>query len=201
VEARPFFPVMRRRTGSMLSGLVGSGVDSAALMLGVDRGRLRAEFAAMRVGSRVVLCGLLIFITCAVAATIAILVGMASSASLPGDVGEPNGRDVATSAPRNYDVIVARPVFSRSRQPAAAPTETMSAAVVDRQINLRGVFINGAVAKAYMLSPQTPLGVWRKRGEEFEGWRVEDVAPDRVTLTSQAERMIVPLTVAGAGGR
>jgi len=185
----------------MLSGLAAAGIDSAALMLGVDKGRLRAEVAAMRAGSRVVLCALLIFITCAVAATFVILVSLASSASLPADVGEQNGSDVATSAPRNDDAIVARPVFSKSRQPAAAPTETIRAAVVDRQINLRGVFINGTVAKAYMLSPQTPLGAWRKRGEDFEGWRVENVAPDRVTLTSQAERMVVPLTVAGAGGR
>lgn len=195
--ARPFFPVMRRQAGSMLSGLAASGIDSAALMLGVDRGRLRAELAAMRAGSRVVLCSLLIFITCVAAATLVILVSLASSASLPTDVAEQNGSDLAASAPRNYDVIVARPLFSRSRQPAAAPTETIRAAVVDRQINLRGVFINGAVAKAFMLSPQTPLGAWRKRGEEFEGWRVDSVAPDRVTLTSQAERMIVPLTVAG----
>jgi hypothetical protein len=181
----------------MLSGLATSAIDSVALMLGVDRGRLRAEFASMRASSRMVLCGLLIFITCTAAATFAILVSIATSASLPVDVGQQNGGDVATSVPRSYDVIVARPLFSRSRQPAAAPTETMRTAVVDRQINLRGVFINGTVAKAYMLSPQTPLGAWRKRGEEFEGWRVENVAPDRVTLTSQAERMVVPLTVAG----
>ena len=201
MAVRSLFPAARRGTGMMLSGLFTSGIDSVALMLGVDKGRLRTELAAMRAGSRIVLLGLLIFIALVAAGTFAILVGIASSASVTSDVTEQVEIEPAAGAQRNYDAIVARPLFSRSRQPVAAPSETMRAAVVDRQISLRGVFLNGAVAKAFMLSPQTPLGAWRKRGEEFDGWRVEDVARDRVMLTSQAERMIVPLTVAGAGNR
>lgn len=195
-------PTVRRLRRGMLSGLGTFGIDSIALMLGVDTGRLRAELSNMRTASRMALFGLLIFIVCAIAGTASALIGIATSASVSVDTAEQAASDAATRVQRSYDAIVTRPLFSRSRQPAAAPVDSMGGgAVVDRQISLRGVFINGAMAKAFMLSPQTPLGVWRKRGEDFEGWRVEDVARDHVTLTSQAERLIVPLTIAGAGGR
>jgi len=58
---------------------------------------------------------------------------------------------------------------------------------------LKGVFINGASAKAFLTSTQNPLGVWVAVNEEIAGWRVVTIQPDQVLLDAQNEKLVIPL--------
>jgi hypothetical protein len=68
---------------------------------------------------------------------------------------------------------------------------------VDRGITLKGVFINGPEAKAFLISTQNPLGAWSQAGEEIAGWRIVAIEPDQVTLEGHHEKLIVPSSVRG----
>jgi hypothetical protein len=101
-----------------------------------------------------------------------------------------------------FDNIVQRPLFSRNRQgvtvaavPVLAPPPTAS--TLDQGVTVKGVFISGALAKAFMLSSQSPLGVWVQAGEEITGRRVVAVEPDHVTLDGQGEKLVVQLDAGG----
>ena len=62
-------------------------------------------------------------------------------------------------------------------------------------ITLKGVFINGTQAKAFMISTQNPLGAWIQPGEEIAGWRLVAIEPDQVTLEGHNETLVVPSSV------
>jgi hypothetical protein len=100
-----------------------------------------------------------------------------------------------------FENILQRPLFSRSRQAAAATVSTLPSLPVpvtlDQNITLRGVFMNGALAKAFLTSAQNPLGVWVQANEEIAGWRVVAVKQDQVLLDAQNEKLVIPLTVNG----
>jgi hypothetical protein len=77
---------------------------------------------------------------------------------------------------------------------AAAPT----AVTLEQDITLKGVFMNGALAKAFVLSPQNQLGVWVQAGEEISGWKVLGVQPGYVLLEGQGEKRTVQLHAGSA---
>jgi hypothetical protein len=99
-----------------------------------------------------------------------------------------------------FENILLRPLFSRSRQAAVAPTVSASPSLpvtLDQGITLKGVFINGAMAKAFLTSAQNPVGVWVQVDEEIAGWRVVAVKPDQVLLDAQNEKLVIPLSING----
>jgi hypothetical protein len=80
---------------------------------------------------------------------------------------------------------------------ASAPVPPPQPSGLDQNITLKGVFIGGGLAKAFLISSQNPLGVWVQPSEEIAGWRVVAVQPDQVQLSGQGENLIVPLSVGG----
>jgi hypothetical protein len=68
---------------------------------------------------------------------------------------------------------------------------------LDQGITLKGVFINGELAKAFLISAQNPLGTWVEANAEIEGWRVVAIKPDEVVLDGQNQKLVVPLHVSG----
>lgn len=99
--------------------------------------------------------------------------------------------------------ILQRPLFSRSRQAAvvAAPLPIGDAPVppartmLDPSVALRGVFMNGERAKAFLTSSDNPVGVWIALNEQWSGWRLSEVKPNEVVLEADGERQTLQLTV------
>jgi hypothetical protein len=100
-----------------------------------------------------------------------------------------------------YENIIQRPLFSRSRHAAvvAAPMLPAPPAPVqlDQNFSLKGVFINGPKAKAFLITSQDPAGVWVQPNEEIAGWRVVAIKPDQVVLDGQNQKLVVPLSING----
>jgi len=69
--------------------------------------------------------------------------------------------------------------------------------MLDQNIILKGVFMSGAVAKAFLISAQNPLGVWAQVNDEVAGWRVLAVKPGEVLLEAQNENLVIPLQING----
>jgi len=114
----------------------------------------------------------------------------------PPTSGEPGREHRVTS---NFDNILLRPLFSRSRQivdavPIQVAAPSPPAPLVDSEITLKGVFMNGSSASAFLLSPGTPLGTWVRTDEEFSGWKVVAVWPDQVQLKGESETRTVLLS-------
>jgi hypothetical protein len=160
-----------------------------------------AEISALRPATRVLLAGFSGWIVLVFLVTVVAVVSVEMSAvSLPEWLGVPSSgsRGAAARPPASFDNIVQRPLFSRSRQGAApvtapvlaaAPTPTM----LDQDITLKGVFISGRVAKAFLLSSQNPLGIWVQADEELFGWKVVSILPDEVILQAQGQKRTVQL--------
>ena len=164
------------------------------------------ELAALRPATRGLITGLSGWIALVGLVTVMAVVWVQVSAmSLPEWFGtsSPVTRGAGGRSQAGFDNIVQRPLFSRNRQgvtvaavPVLAPPPTAS--TLDQGVTLKGVFISGALAKAFMLSSQNPLGLWVQAGEEIAGWRVVAVEPDRVILDGQGEKLIVQLYAGGA---
>lgn len=99
--------------------------------------------------------------------------------SLPASVG-----NVASRRPiEAYRLIVASPVFFKSREPYVspppAPPPVLMAApspvVVDPGLVLGGVMIKSGVRKAYVYSRAGAGGTWTAEGEEFMGWKIRSI--------------------------
>lgn len=102
---------------------------------------------------------------------------------------------------KTYEHVVERPLFSRNRQGSVAVADSPIAAVapappaLDQGIILRGVYINGISAKAFLTSPQNPVGSWVNVNGEISGWRLVDVKPQQVMLEGQGEKLALKLNV------
>jgi hypothetical protein len=186
----------RRWVVSRIAGLLGRS-DIPAL----------GEVAALRPATRVLIAGLSGWIALVAVVTVVAVVSVEMSAvSLPEWFGAPasGSRSSAARSPTTFENIVQRPLFSRSRQgtpivlaSAPVPPPPQQPSGLDQNITLKGVFIGGGLAKAFLLSPQNPLGIWVLPGEEIAGWRVVAVQPGQVQLTGQGENLVLPLTVSG----
>jgi hypothetical protein len=163
----------------------------------------RGELAGLRPATRVLIAGLTVWIGLVGLATV---IGVASleisTMSLPAWFGARASASSSTEirSPAGFENILQRPLFSRSRQAASVAISTPPPplpATLDQNFTLKGVFINGALAKAFLTSAQNPLGVWVQTNEEIAGWRVVAVKPDQVLLDAQNEKLVIPLTVNG----
>jgi hypothetical protein len=109
------------------------------------------------------------------------------------------GRESRTGG--TYENILQRPLFSRSRQllavaaPPAVVPSTSTRAMLDRSVALRGVFMNGERAKAFLTSSDNPVGVWIALNEQWSGWRLSEIKPNQIVLEADGERQTLQLTV------
>ena len=126
-----------------------------------------------------------------------------STLSLPAWLGTRASASPNTGirSPAGFENILQRPLFSRSRQGAAVAVSTPPPpppVMLDQNIALKGVFMNGTLAKAFLTSAQDPVGVWVQANDEIAGWRVVAVKPDQVLLEGRNEKLVIPLNVNGA---
>jgi hypothetical protein len=163
----------------------------------------RSELARLRPATRLLIAGLTAWIALVLLATM-IAIGsvemstMSFSAWLGARASAAPNPEIRP--PARFDNILERPLFSRSRQPLPSTTALAPpspSVMLDRSITLKGVFINGALAKAFLTSSQNPLGVWVRTNEEIAGWRVVAVKPDQVVLDAQSEKFVIPLGTNG----
>ena len=196
-------------TQGRLAALAGSSRRLAASGTAALLGRAEfpglAELAALRPATRVLIAGLSGWVILVILVSVAAVVSVEmSTITLPEWLGARSSASGGTAArpPASFENIVRRPLFSRSRQgisqaPVPMPVAPPPPSTLDQDITLRGVFMSGPLAKAFLLSSQNPLGVWVQAGEEAAGWRVVAVQRDQVLLEGQGQRLIVPLNVGG----
>jgi ribosome-associated protein YbcJ (S4-like RNA binding protein) len=190
-----------------LSQLVSSPgrVIAARLAAILGRAKLptREEFAALRPATRALMAGLAVWIGLVGLVTLIAVASVAmSTISFPTWLGAraSSSRTSEVRSPASFENIAQRPLFSRSRQgviPATVVAPSVSPVALDPGISLKGVFISGGLAKAFLLSGQNPLGTWVEANGEIEGWRIVAIKPGEVVLDGQNEKLVVPLNVSG----
>jgi hypothetical protein len=79
-------------------------------------------------------------------------------------------------------------------QLAAAPV-TPALPVLDQNIVLRGVYINGTSAKAFLTSTENPNGGWIAVNGEIAGWRLVEIKPEQILLEGQGQKLAVKRSV------
>jgi TM2 domain-containing membrane protein YozV len=196
-------------TQGRLASVAGSSQRFAASVTAALLGRTEfpgiGELAALRPATRVLIAGLSGLIILVILVSVAAVVSVEmSTITLPEWLGTPSSAPAGTAArpPANFENIVRRPLFSRSRQgmsqaSVSMPVQPPPPSTLDQDITLRGVFMSGPLAKAFLLSSQSPLGAWVQVDEEVAGWRVMAVQRDHVLLEGQGQRLIVQLNVGG----
>lgn len=194
-----------------LSGIAGSprllAASGLAAMLGRSDLPSRSELAALRPATRVLIAGLAGCIALVGAMTLIAMISLeVSTLTAPAWFGTsgPGAKSPGARAAAGYDNILQRPLFSRNRQvvvvpepvaPAPAPS---AVAALDPGMTLKGVFISDGVAKAFVITAQSPMGTWVEVNGQIGGWRVTAVTPDQIMLEGQGEKLTLPLH---AGGR
>ena len=191
-------------TQRLFAHIVGSPRRSFAFtMLGRAELPGRAELAGLRPATRLLIVGLAGWICLiGLVTVVAIACVEMSGLSLPGWFGFRTSAtsNTAVHSPAGFESILSRPLFSRNRQDAAAAVPTAPpppAVMLDQNIILKGVFMSGAVAKAFLISAQNLLGVWAQVNDEVAGWRVLAVKPGEVLLEAQNENLVIPLQING----
>lgn len=190
----------------LFARIVSSPRRSFASRVAVILGRAelpgRGELAGLRPATRFLIVGLTVWIgLVGLATVIAVASVEMSTMNLPAWLGTRASASpsVETRSAAGFENILQRPLFSRSRQAASAEVPTMPSLPVrlDQNITLKGVFMNGALAKAFLTSAQNPVGVWVQANEEIAGWRVVAVKQDQVLLDAQNEKLVIPLAING----
>lgn len=193
-----------------LSGIAGSprqfAVSGLAAMLGRSDLPSRSELAALRPATRVLIAGLAGCIALVGAMTFIAMISLeVSTVTAPAWFGT-SGAAAKSSGARaaaGYDNIVQRPLFSRNRQVVGAPEPVAPApvlptvATLDPGMTLKGVYMSEGVAKAFLITAQSPLGTWVDVNGQIGGWRVTAVTPDHVMLEGQGEKLTLPLHASG----
>ncbi|MDB5639691.1 MAG: hypothetical protein JWP51_4599 [Bradyrhizobium sp.] len=195
-------------TQRLLAHIVRSPRRSIVLWLAVMLGRAelpgRGELAGLRPGTRLLIVGLTAWIGLVGLVTVIAVASIEISAmSFPAWFGSRASASPSTEirSAAGFENILLRPLFSRRRQIATPATVSAPQpplpAKLDQNITVKGVFISGALAKAFLTSAQNPLGVWVQVDGEVAGWRVVAVKPDQVLLDGQNEKLVIPLSVSG----
>jgi hypothetical protein len=192
-----------------LSGMAGSPQQFVAARLAAMLVRSdlpsRSELTALRPATRVLILGFAAWIGLAGVMTLSAVISLElSTVTAPTWFGRsgPVARASEARAAAGFENIVQRPLFSRNRQgfvaaePVAAPPPPPTA-TLDAGITLKGVFMSDGVAKAFLVTTQSPLGVWVQVNGQIDGWRVAAVTPVQVVLEGQGEKMTVPLHPSG----
>ncbi|MEH2628599.1 hypothetical protein V1292_006654 [Bradyrhizobium sp. AZCC 1719] len=192
-----------------LAGITGSPRQFAARTLAAMLGRVelpgRSELAALRPATRVLIVGFAVWIGLVCVITLSAVISLElSTVTAPMWFGRsgPAAKASDARAAAGFENIIQRPLFSRNRQvfvaaePASAPPPPPMAAL-DSGITLKGVFMSDGVAKAFLITTQSPVGVWVEVNGQIDGWRVAVVTPEQVVLEGQGEKLTVPLHASG----
>ena len=166
----------------------------------------RRELKSVAPLRRGLLLGLAVLTGLVVVAPIVAIVSLELAIASQSASGSSGGRAPVGRESRGagtYENILQRPLFSRSRQllAVAAPSVMVDASApparttLDPSVALRGVFMNGERAKAFLTSSDNPVGVWIALNEQWSGWRLSEVKPNEIVLEADGERQIVQLTV------
>jgi len=189
-----------RMTGSQR----GSFTSRVAMILGRAELPGRGELAGLRPVTRFLIVGLTVWLGLVGLATITAVASVElSTLSLPAWLGARASASPNTEirSPAGFENILQRPLFSRSRQGAAVAVSVAMAppppVILDPNFTLKGVFMSGELAKAFLTSAQNPLGAWVQANDEVAGWRVVAVKPDQVLLDARNEKLVVSLSVNG----
>lgn len=164
----------------------------------------RRELMAVTPSRRGLLVGLAVLIGLAVvtpvATIVALEVAVASQSTWDGRGTLVPARQESRTG--GYENILQRPLFSRNRQslpttssPAATEVVAPIRTMLDPGVALRGVFMNGERAKAFLTSSDNPVGIWVALNEQWSGWRLSEVKPNEIVLEADGERQTLPLTV------
>lgn len=198
-----------QRAQSLASDLAGAGrlidVPMIGRLFGFTDVAGTIEPVELRRTTRLLLTGLALWIVTVVAITlIAIASVEISTLDLSGWLTPKPAVDVASSvAPaKRYEDILRRPLFARSRQAASAlpmPVALQLPPPRDRAITLKGVYIDGKTAKAFLISQQSPLGAWVRAGQDIGDWKIVAIGPNQVELKAQNENLVILLGSRDAG--
>ena len=160
------------------------------------RTQWRAAWAGLPPGPRVAAVALAGWMALAVSlAGVDLLAGGdVEGASAPG--GATAGPGVP---PPSLEAIAQRPLFSPTRRPDAPPPPMVQAAPPpppprDRQISLKGIYMDGAQAKAFLVSAEQPEGVWVGAGGHVGPWRVAAISAERVRFEAEGESFSASLS-------
>jgi len=136
-----------------------------------------------------------------IVAIVSLELAIASQSALGGSGGRASVGENRSAG--TYENILQRPLFSRNRQllAVAAPPAIVDAPApsartgLDPSVALKGVFMNGDRAKAFLTSSDNPVGVWIALNEHWSGWRLSEVKPNEIVLEAEGERQTLQLTV------
>lgn len=195
--------ILLRRSQFLASNLLRIDLHALARLLGFMDVTGSPDDVELRRVTKLQLIGLTFFVIAVAAATLIAIASVEISTSDPsGWFGMGSAAEsVSEPAPdRRYDNIVQRPIFSRGRRVISViqplpqgPPPSPAPPPRDREITLRGVFMDGGSAKAFLVSRENPLGTWLQIGQEVAGWRIVDVRPGQVELEAQGESLAIPL--------
>lgn len=93
-----------------------------------------------------------------------------------------------------YSETVKRPLFSPSRQPPEQTTEIPVPKPVPNQdikARLAGIIITPESRFALLQKPQETEAIRVSEGQNFEGWVVESIQPDRIVLSRGESSQVV----------
>ncbi len=165
----------------------------------------KEEVSALPPLRRAVLSGLLLLTGAALALPLVAIIALEISVAAHSMLGSGGAVDsqAANGAPfGQFDNIMRRPLFSRSRQAMemAAPavqveTPAPAAATFDLNLVLRGVFMDGIQTKAFLTTPDNPVGTWVAVNDDIAGWRLAEVRPNEVVVEARGERQTLQLTI------
>lgn len=145
------------------------------------------------------------------------LVAVALGALIAAELFMPSGNDTDTAAvpaaqvaenaatqadsqsPADYaGAILARPLFRADRQPYATNDQDLSTAPVDLP-RLAGILMSSDLKRAIFAPDGSDKPIVVSEGENVGSWRVQEIAPDSVTMTGpDGTRRIRPKFVANA---
>lgn len=97
----------------------------------------------------------------------------------------------------HYDEILARPLFAEERRPPEPEPDTVSELVkvetAPPPFTLVGIVIATDATKALLLPRRSRELVQGVIGDRVEGWRIEDIQPDRITVARGPESVEIEL--------
>ncbi|BDV34769.1 hypothetical protein [Methylocystis iwaonis] len=107
--------------------------------------------------------------------------------------------ELAPPKPASADTeTLSRPIFSKNRKPApksakAAAPMAAEMAAAPPGLTVSAIVKNKNVTQAFVTSPESPDGFWKKIGETIDSWTVSAIESDGVVLTNGAQTARIKL--------
>ena len=90
-----------------------------------------------------------------------------------------------------YREVVERPLFANSRRPppdeAAAATESVRAVQLANKWKVTGIVVAGDDSFVHVESLRDHKTVRLQIGKPLDGWKLEEIEPDRIVFTSETD--------------